>query len=91
MHINTLFFKSLPAALVVLGMCSCRAAQADQPEVTVAKYLGNRQAAVSLTFDDGLEEHYTLIAPELDRYGLKGTFGIIGKFIGDRYVNYYVS
>ena len=51
--------------------------------VSVARYWGDRQAAVSLTFDDGLQEHYTLVAPHLDRYGLKGTFGINGKYIGD--------
>lgn len=51
--------------------------------VSVAKYLGNRQAAVSLTFDDGIQEHYTLVAPHLDHYALKGTFGINGKFMGD--------
>ena len=51
--------------------------------VSVARYLGDRQCAVSLTFDDGMQEHYTLVAPHLDRYGLKGTFGINGKYIGD--------
>ena len=51
--------------------------------VNVARYLGDRQCAVSLTFDDGMQEHYTLVAPHLDRYGLKGTFGINGKYIGD--------
>ena len=51
--------------------------------VSVANFLGNRQAAVSLTFDDGIQEHFTLVAPHLDRYGLKGTFGINGKFIGN--------
>lgn len=30
--------------------------------VSVARYWGDRQAAVSLTFDDGLQEHYTLVA-----------------------------
>lgn len=51
--------------------------------VSVADYYGDRQAAISLTFDDGVQEHYTLVAPHLDRYGLKGTFAINGKFIGD--------
>ena len=55
-----------------------------QPSVSIAKYADNRKAAVSLTFDDGIQEHFTLVAPNLDKYGLKGTFGINGKFIGNR-------
>lgn len=50
---------------------------------SVAPYRYGCQCAVSLTFDDGIQEDYTLIAPHLDRYGLKGTFCINGAFIGD--------
>lgn len=52
-------------------------------EVSVARFQGDRQCAVSLTFDDGVQEDYTLIAPHLDRYALKATFAINGAFIGD--------
>lgn len=51
--------------------------------VRIADFYGDRQAAVSLTFDDGIQEHYTLVAPHLDRYCLKATFAINGQFIGD--------
>lgn len=51
--------------------------------VSVADFLGDRQAAVSLTFDDGIQEHYTLVAPHLNRYALRGTFGINGKYMCD--------
>lgn len=54
-----------------------------QPSVSIAKFLGNRQAAVSLTFDDGIAEHATLVAPELEKNGLRGTFGINGSNIGN--------
>ena len=54
-----------------------------QLQVSVAQYRYGCQCAVSLTFDDGIQEDYTLIAPHLDRYGLKGTFCINGAFIGD--------
>lgn len=37
--------------------------------------------AVSLTFDDGLLEHYTVVYPLLKELGLKGTFWIIGRDI----------
>ncbi|MDR0894650.1 MAG: polysaccharide deacetylase family protein [Prevotellaceae bacterium] len=74
-HLFTLFVT------VTLSACSL-------PQVSIATYAGDRKAAVSLTFDDGLQEHFTLVAPYLDRYGLKGTFGINGKFIGDRADSY---
>lgn len=51
--------------------------------VSVAKFWGDRRAAVSLTFDDGIQEHFTLVAPHLDAYALKGTFGINGLYVGD--------
>lgn len=52
-------------------------------EVSVARFRGDRRCAVSLTFDDGAQEDYTLIAPHLEQYGLRGTFTINGKMIGD--------
>lgn len=56
---------------------------ASAQEVSVARYQGDRVCAVSLTFDDGVQEDYTLIAPHLDRYALKATFAINGYYIGD--------
>ena len=53
-----------------------------QPKIEVAKYLGDRQAAISYTFDDGLLEHYTLVFPQLKKHGLKASFCIIGSKIG---------
>lgn len=50
--------------------------------VQVARYWGNRQAAISYTFDDGLLEHYTEVLPQLRKRGLKATFGIIGNKVG---------
>lgn len=50
--------------------------------VTVATFYQGRQAALSLTFDDGLQEHYTLLRPELNRRGLRATFAIIGSKVG---------
>jgi peptidoglycan/xylan/chitin deacetylase (PgdA/CDA1 family) len=48
---------------------------------TVAKYKNNKLCAISYTFDDGLKEHYTLVAPKLNELGLKGTFWINGSKI----------
>ena len=56
--------------------------QAMAQQVSVAPYYGGRLAALSLTFDDGLQDQYTLAFPELKRRGLKGTFAIIGSKVG---------
>lgn len=58
----------------------CTETKAQQ--VSIAPYYGGRQAALSLTFDDGLEDQYTLAFPELKRRGLKATFAIIGSKVG---------
>ena len=44
-------------------------------DVYVAPYKGDRVCAISYTFDDGLQEHYTLLFPKLEKYGFKGTSG----------------
>ncbi|MBQ8486847.1 MAG: family 78 glycoside hydrolase catalytic domain [Prevotella sp.] len=51
-------------------------------QVSVAPFYGGRQAALSLTFDDGLQDQYTLAFPELKRRGLKATFAVIGSKVG---------
>lgn len=53
------------------------------PEVYVADYKDNKKCAISYTYDDGLEEHYTLVFPEMEKVGFKGTFWIWGKGIGN--------
>lgn len=49
--------------------------------VKVAKYKMDKACAISYTFDDGLEEQYTLAAPELEKRGFRGTFVINGSKI----------
>lgn len=56
-------------------------AKAQTPSVYVARYKGNKVCAVSYTFDDGLEEQYTVLFPQLKKYGIKATFYIWGKGI----------
>lgn len=51
-------------------------------QVSIAPYYGGRQAALSLTFDDGLQDQYALAWPELKGRGLKATFAIIGSKVG---------
>ena len=66
---------TLPLSFILLAT-SC--SQVEIHNVTVTRYLGDRQAAVSLTFDDGMLCHYTDVAPALEANGLRGTFWIIG-------------
>ena len=47
--------------------------------VSVAKYRHDKVCAISYTFDDGLAEHYTLAAPQLEQRGFRGTFCINGS------------
>lgn len=56
--------------------------ETHEPQVSIAPFYGGRQAALSLTFDDGLMDQYTLAFPELKRRGLKATFAIIGSKVG---------
>ena len=52
-----------------------------QSRVSLAKYKGDRQAAVSYTFDDGLLDQYTLLFPVLQELGLKCSFCVNGNTI----------
>lgn len=45
----------------------------------VAKYKDDKTCAISYTFDDGLKEHYTLVAPAFKELAFKGTFWINGS------------
>ena len=50
-----------------------------QIQVSIAPYYQGRQAALSLTFDDGLMDQYTLARTELNKRGLRATFAVIGS------------
>ncbi len=58
-------------------------AVADEPDaasaVRVARFQGDRRAAISLTFDDGMGDQLALAVPVLDRLGFKGTFFVIAS------------
>lgn len=55
----------------------------DDISVRIAKFRDDKFAAISYTFDDGLVEHYTLVAPYFDKLGFKGTFFINGSRINE--------
>ena len=54
-------------------------------QVEIARFAGNRVAAVSYTFDDGTLGHYTVAVPTLERYGFRGTFTARIHFMQLRY------
>lgn len=68
--------------LTTISFAMLAVAATAQCDIHVAKYYGDRKAAVSYTFDDGLKEHYTMAFPQLRRCGLKATFGIVGSKVG---------
>lgn len=53
------------------------------PDVEIARFLYDRPAAFSLTFDDALDSHITEAVPILDRHGLRGTFFLYIDNVGD--------
>ncbi len=53
------------------------------PDVMIARFQGDRAAAVSLTFDDALVSHVETALTILDSYGLNGTFFLLISNIRD--------
>lgn len=64
-------------AVFIAAPSFCR----DDAVPKIAKYPGNRTAAVSLTFDDGLSDHVSIAVPALEKLGIRGTFFLLAGFI----------
>ncbi len=47
----------------------------------VAKFRNDKACAISYTFDDALEEHFTIVFPHFEKLGFKGTFWVNGNTI----------
>lgn len=75
---------SMSLCLVLVFVFNSRSIQAQcSSEISVAKFLGDRDGAVSYTFDDGLLEQYTELFPVLKRLGLKCSFCVNGNTINN--------
>jgi len=59
--------------LLAVGTASTPA-QTAAPAVTVARWPQDRVAAISLTFDDGINTHLDFVGPILKKHHLNGTF-----------------
>jgi peptidoglycan-N-acetylglucosamine deacetylase len=67
--------KWLKAVLFVATLAVCGSqAQSQAPSVTVARWPGDRVAAISLTFDDAMRTQLDNVGPILKKYHLTGTF-----------------
>jgi hypothetical protein len=69
------FFKILPILLACSLCLTCK--EEEQNIVYIAKYPGDKKAAISFTFDDGCASCFTTIAPLFKMYGYPATFFII--------------
>lgn len=62
------------------AFCTGSILSAADWKVHVAKYRQDKDCAISYTFDDGLAEHFTVAAPELEKRGFRGTFWVCGYY-----------
>lgn len=74
--------KHVMVACAVIAHAHLVSASEVDDECYIAQWQGNKKAALTMTFDDGLKEHYTTVFPELNRRGLVGTFYVIGTKVG---------
>jgi peptidoglycan/xylan/chitin deacetylase (PgdA/CDA1 family) len=65
------FLAVVVCLLAILASCS---------HVQTFVWPDGRQAAIALTYDDGLRSQLDVAIPQLDRAGLKGTFFLNGTF-----------
>lgn len=52
-------------------------AQSEAPKVTIARWPGDRMAAISLTFDDAMKTQLENVAPILRKHHLNATFFVV--------------
>ncbi len=68
----------MAASMAIAIGCS---ADLTQENIKVSDYKDGKECAVSLTFDDSMKEHYTIVAPELEKRGFRGTFWMCGGWM----------
>lgn len=51
-------------------------------EIVKSKFQHNPSKTIILSFDDGTVDHYNTVYPMLKKYGFKGIFFVISKYVG---------
>jgi peptidoglycan/xylan/chitin deacetylase (PgdA/CDA1 family) len=84
--------KIMGLAGMALYLLSCTgSADNNAGNTVITKWPDNKRSAISITYDDGTINQFTVARPIMNRYGLPGTFFIItgkvegsvrGRFIG---------
>ena len=72
-------------AVLVTSAAVTTSVQMQVPHV--ARWRGDKAGAITYTFDDGYLEHASLVAPELEKHGFRGTFFLITKTFGNTIVS----
>lgn len=67
----------MKTAFATLFIITLTAAAETQPTARIARFSGDRAAAISYTFDDNLRDQCTLAVPMLNEVGFKGTFFVV--------------
>jgi hypothetical protein len=60
--------------IVCSAACFAALAQNSLPKVAIARWPGDKKAAISLTFDDAMNTHLDQARPILKKHQLVGTF-----------------
>lgn len=74
MRKHKLFIMTIAIFMPFSNISDVFAMRSELPHI--AKWYGNKDAAVSLRFDDSLESHVNFVIPKLNEYGIKATFMI---------------
>lgn len=84
-------FSKLLVFGLAIQLVSCGEPEKNVGLTEITKWQGNKKSAISVTYDDGIVNQFTIAKPIMDRLGLPATFYIItgkvegsgvGKFIG---------
>jgi len=76
-------FRALFSAVILsFGLVEV-IAQDIRPAIKIARFAGDRAAAISYTFDDNLRDQFTIAVPMLNEVGFKGTFFVIARSTPD--------
>ena len=71
----------LPVAFFISALSLVSRGQDSQVQVRVADWFNNCSGAVSISFDDACMSQYAYAYPVLEKYGIKGTFSILGEWV----------